>query len=192
MDLNELDFSESGEWPIAGKIAVLVLLCGLVWFGGYYYIIKDKQIDIAKAEKTEGKLKKDFEAKQKKAGTLAAYKIQKAEMDQSFSIMLKQLPRKNEVADLLVDISRTGLLNGLVFESFKPGAEHPVDFYAELPISMKVTGTYHQLSAFISNVVALPRIVTIHNVSMLPVATTGNITINISAKTYRYFDKGTN
>jgi len=192
MDLNELDFSESGEWPIVGKIAALVLLCGLVWFGGYYYIIKDKQIDIAKAEKTESKLKKDFEAKQKKAGTLQAYKIQKAEMEQEFSIMLKQLPRKKEVADLLVDISRTGLLNGLVFESFKPGSEHPVDFYAELPISMRVTGTYHQLSAFISSIVALPRIVTIHDISMIPIIDTGNMTMNISAKTYRYFEKGIN
>ena len=104
--------------------------------------------------------------------------------------MLQQLPRKSEVADLLIDISRTGLINGLRFELFKPESERPVDFYAELPISMKVTGNYHQFGEFVSAIAALPRIVTLHNLTMSPVAeSSGKMTMDITAKTYRYFDE---
>ena len=100
----------------------------------------------------------------------------------------KQLPRKSEVADLLIDISRTGLINGLEFQLFKPEGERPVDFYAELPITMTVTGKYHQFGEFISAIAALPRIVTLHNFT-LTLKEAGNMTMNITAKTYRYFDE---
>jgi len=106
--------------------------------------------------------------------------------------MLKQLPRKSEVADLLIDISRTGLINGLQFELFKPEGERPIDFYAELPISMKVTGTYHQFGDFVSGIAALPRIVTLHNLTMAPLGKdSGKMSLTITAKTYRYFDQET-
>jgi type IV pilus assembly protein PilO len=112
------------------------------------------------------------------------------EMRVVFSSMLQQLPRKSEVADLLIDISRTGLVNGLEFELFKPESERPVDFYAELPISMRVTGNYHQFGEFVSAIAALPRIVTLHNLTMSPVAeASGKMTMDITAKTYRYFDE---
>lgn len=188
--LSELDFNESGEWPLPIKIVAIILLAALVWGGGYYFMIKDKQAELETLERTEVQLKKEFVTKQEKAWNLDEYKAQLAEMRVTFSSMLKQLPRKNEVADLLIDISRTGLINGLEFELFKPGAERPVDFYAELPIDMKVTGTYHQFAGFVSDVASLPRIVILHNLSMAPLAKDGDkMTMNITAKTYRYLDE---
>jgi type IV pilus assembly protein PilO len=187
--LTELDFNETGEWPLPIKIVAIILLASLVWGGGYYFMMKDKQAELETLVRTEVQLKKEFVTKQEKAWNLDAYKAQLAEMRVTFSSMLKQLPRKNEVADLLIDISRTGLINGLEFELFKPGAERPVDFYAELPIDMKVTGTYHQFAGFVSDVASLPRIVILHNLSMAPLAKTGDkMTMNITAKTYRYLD----
>jgi len=192
MDLSsitELDFNESGEWPTPIKIVAAVLICLLVWAGGYYFILKDKQTELTKLEQKEVELKQIFEIKQAKAVNLEAYKEQLAEMRVMFSSMLEQLPKKSEVPDLLVDITRTGLINGLEFELFKPEGEKPVDFYAELPIQMTVTGTYHQFGEFVSGVAALPRIVTLHDISMGPMnQATGKMTMNITAKTYRYFD----
>tara|TARA_R110001606_G_scaffold346892_3_gene495916 strand:- start:22471 stop:23061 length:591 start_codon:yes stop_codon:yes gene_type:complete len=188
--LSELDFNESGEWPLPIKIVAIILLAALVWGGGYYFLMKDKQVELETLERTEVQLKNEFVTKQEKAWNLAAYKAQLAEMRVTFSSMLKQLPRKNEVADLLIDISRTGLINGLEFELFKPGAERPVDFYAELPIDMKVTGTYHQFAGFVSDVASLPRIVILNNLSMGPLAKDGDkMTMDITAKTYRYLDE---
>jgi type IV pilus assembly protein PilO len=185
--LTELDFNESGEWPLPIKIVAILLVTALVWAGGYYFIMKDKQAELETLEHTEMQLKREFVTKQENAWNLAKYKAQLAEMRVTFSSMLKQLPRKNEVADLLIDISRTGLVNGLEFELFKPGAERPVDFYAEMPIDMKVTGTYHQFSGFVSDVASLPRIVILHDLSMARLSKAGDkMTMDISAKTYRY------
>jgi len=192
MDLNEINFNESGEWPLIAKSTAIIVLCLLTWGAGYYFIIKDKQAALSTVENKEVELKKDFETKQKKASTLEAYKAQMVEMETSFTVMLKQLPRKSEVADLLVDISHTGLRNGLEFESFKPGGEEPVDFYGELSISMEVVGTYHQLGKFISSVVTLPRIVTIHDMKVSPIKGTDKMRMELTAKTYRYFDQKTN
>ncbi len=188
--LTDLDFAESGEWPLAIKMLAILLLCALVWGGGYYYIIKDKQTELASLEQKEVQLKQEFVTKQAKAVNLEAYKEQMKEMKIQFASMLQQLPRKSEVADLLIDISRTGLVNGLVFQLFKPEGERPVDFYAELPIKMKVTGDFHQFGEFVSAIAALPRIVTLHDFTMTPPAAgTGKMTMDITAKTYRYFDE---
>ena len=188
--LTDLDFAESGEWPLAIKVLAILLLCALVWGGGYYYIIKDKQTELASLEQKEVQLKQEFVTKQAKAVNLEAYKEQMKEMKIQFASMLQQLPRKSEVADLLIDISRTGLINGLVFQLFKPEGERPVDFYAELPIKMKVTGDFHQFGEFVSAIAALPRIVTLHDFTLTPpAATTGKMTMDITAKTYRYFDE---
>lgn len=190
MELSELDFNESGEWPFIIKLLVITLLCIVVWGGGYYFIIKDKQIELEGLEQKELQLRTEFESKNAKAINLEAYKEQMVEMRTTFSSMLKQLPRKSEVADLLIDISRTGLINGLEFELFKPEGERPIDFYAELPISMNVTGTYHQFGEFVSGIAALPRIVTLHNLTMAPLGQdSGKMSLTITAKTYRYFDQ---
>ena len=188
--LSDLDFNESGEWPLPIKIISIILICLVVWGAGYYFIINDKRTDLATLEQKELELRQSFEAKQAKAVNLEAYKEQMKEMEVMFSGMLQQLPRKNEVADLLVDISRTGLINGLEFELFKPEGERPVDFYAELPITMRLTGKYHQFGEFVSGVAALPRIVTLHNLKMGPLnKDNGMMTMDVTAKTYRYFDE---
>lgn len=188
--LSDLDFNESGEWPLPVKIIAIVLICLVVWGAGYYFIIKDKRAELATLEQKELELRQSFETKQAKAVNLDAYKEQMQEMEVVFAGMLQQLPRKNEVADLLVDISRTGLINGLEFELFKPESERPVDFYAELPITMRLTGKYHQFGQFVSGVAALPRIVTLHNFKMGPLNNdTGTMTMDVTAKTYRYFDE---
>ncbi|MED5509236.1 MAG: type 4a pilus biogenesis protein PilO [Pseudomonadota bacterium] len=191
--LSELDFNESGEWPLVVKIVAVLLVCAVVWGGGYYFIIKDKQAELKTLEQKEVQLKQEFETKQAKAVNLEAYKEQLAEMRVMFASMLEQLPKKSEVPELLVDVTRTGLINGLEFELFQPQGERPVDFYAELPIQMTVTGNYHQFGEFVSGLAALPRIVTMHDISMGPLnEKTGNMTMNLTAKTYRYFDDGEN
>jgi type IV pilus assembly protein PilO len=134
--------------------------------------------------------KKTFETKQAKAANLEAYKEQLAEMKVMFASMVEQLPKKSEVPDLLVDVTRTGLVNGLEFELFQPQGERPIDFYAELPIQMTVTGNYHQFGEFVSGLAALPRIVTVHDLKLGPLSEkTGKMTMNLTAKTYRYFDE---
>ena len=188
--LNDLDFNESGEWPIVIKAIAIALLCILVWAGGYYYIITDKEVTLAAAEAKEKMLKQTYDIKYARAVNLEAYREQMKEMKVIFSSMLQQLPRKSEVADLLVDISSSGLVNGLEFELFKPEGENPIDFYAELPIQITVTGTFHQFGEFVSAVAALPRIVTMHDLTLSPLAKEPKMmTMQITAKTYRYFDK---
>jgi type IV pilus assembly protein PilO len=188
--LNELDINEPGEWPQLFKVLAILLLSIVLLIAGYYTIIKDKQVELKALEQKEIALRTEFEIKQAKAFNLEAYREQMKEMRVVFSSMLQQLPRKSEVADLLIDISRTGLVNGLQFELFKPESERPVDFYAELPISMRVTGNYHQFGEFVGAIAALPRIVTLHNLTMSPVAeSSGKMTMDITAKTYRYFDE---
>jgi type IV pilus assembly protein PilO len=111
------------------------------------------------------------------------------EMREMFTSMLQQLPRKSEVANLLIDISKTGLINGLEFELFKPEPERRIDFYIELPISMNVIGSYHQLGSFISEIAAMPRIVTVHNLQINPLNSGDNLSMKLEAKTYRYYDE---
>jgi len=191
--ITELDFNESGEWPLPIKIIAILLIFAVVWSGGYYFLIKDKQTQLKSLEKKEVQLKKEFEAKQAKAANLEAYKEQLAEMRVMFESMLEQLPKKSEVPELLVDVTRTGLINGLEFELFKPEGERPIDFYAELPIQMTVTGTFHQFGEFVSGLAELPRIVTMHDIKLGPISEqTGEMTMNMTAKTYRYFDDSDN
>lgn len=198
INLNELDFSNIANWPRAARAFVIVLIVLAVLGLGYWFDIKDQQLQLDKAENQEGELKREFETKARKAANLEAYEQQLEEMRQSFGAMLRQLPNKTEVADLLVDISQTGLASGLEFDLFKPQVEVPRDFYAELPISIKVRGTYHEFGAFVSGVAALPRIVTIHDIAILPpteagkdkvAPASGDLVMELTAKTYRYLDE---
>ena len=196
-DINELDFNNIGIWPAPVKLVLILLICAAVLGGWYYFNTKDQLVVLESAEKKETELKIEFERKQAKAANLEKYKKQLDEMRQSFGAMLRQLPNKTEVADLLVDVSQTGLASGLEFELFDPQAEVPKEFYAELPINIKVHGTYHEFGDFISGIAALPRIVTIHNVSVYPKINKSDkaldenpLVMEAVAKTYRYLDEG--
>ncbi|RLW71358.1 MAG: pilus assembly protein PilO [gamma proteobacterium symbiont of Stewartia floridana] len=191
-DLNELDFSNVGIWPTPVKMVAVVLVAIAVMVAGYYLVIEAQLTQLDTVERKELDLRKDFETKQAKASNLDAYRQQLEEMKQSFGTMLRQLPDKTEVAELLVDVSQTGLASGLEFELFKPQEELPKDFYAELPIQVIVKGEYHEFGNFISGLAALPRIVTIHDIKIKrgdPKASDPKLTLEATAKTYRYLDE---
>ncbi|MCC5795903.1 MAG: type 4a pilus biogenesis protein PilO [Methylophaga sp.] len=187
--INELDFNESGEWPTPIKLVALLLVVLVVFGAGYYFIIKDQKTRLSQLEAQEQQLRTEFETKSGMAVNLDAYKEQMKEMEIAFASMLQQLPGRSEVADLLTDISRTGINNGLEFELFRPESERTIDFYVELPISMRVTGTYHQFASFMSDLAALPRIVSMHDLRMGPLGSDGKMSMDITAKTYRYQDE---
>ena len=200
MNLNELDFENIGGWPPAARLAVIIVIFAVVLGAGYYYFTQEKIAELESAEAKEQPLKDEFKTKQGKAANLEAYKLQMVEMEKRFGSMLRQLPQKTEVADLLVEISQTGLSNDLEFSLFKPSAEIRKAFYAELPVNIKVTGTYHDFGGFATGIAALPRIVTIHDVVMTPIKAKSKatetelekdqkLTITLLAKTYRYLDQ---
>lgn len=193
LDLSQfrnLDPNNIGSWPPLAKGGVIALVCAAVLGLGYWFDTQEQLDVLERARHSEERLKKDFETKQAKAANLEAYRQQMVEMEESFGTMLRQLPSKTEVADLLVDITQTGLASGLEFELFKPGNASPKEFYAELPIEVKVVGSYHSFGEFVSGVAALPRIVTLHDISIIPAQiATGTLTMQANAKTYRYLDE---
>lgn len=188
IDLNDLDLSAIGSWPNSVKVALIAIVCIIVLVAGYFLDISG-QLDVReRSQRQEVTLKSDFETKQAKAANLDAYKQQLADMETSFGTMLRQLPSKTEVEALIVEISQTGLSSGVNFQLFKPNAEQQIEFYAELPIQMKMTGTYHQFGEFVSGIAALPRIVTLHNISIKKGKTSDKLSMEVLAKTYRYMD----
>lgn len=192
-ELRSLDYNDPGGWPLPIKAVAIVLLCVAVLGAGYWFDTRNQLVQLDNAQKNEIKLKSTFQVKVGKAVNLDAYKAQLKEMKRSFGAMLRQLPGKTEIADLLVDISQAGIANGLEFELFKPEAEVPAEFYAELPIKIRVTGTYHQFGEFVSDVAALPRIVTLHDISIKPVKSKdgkSDLVMDATAKTYRYLEEG--
>jgi len=188
IDINDLDLSSIGGWPMPVKAALIAVVCIIVLALGYFLDTQKQLEALERNRNDEIKLKKDFETKQAKAANLDAYKKQMEEMKRSFGAMLRQLPSKTEVEALLVDISQTGLASGIEFQLFKPEAERKIDFYAELPITIKMTGTYHEFGRFVSGIAALPRIVTLHNISISS-DKSGSLSMNVLAKTYRYLDE---
>jgi type IV pilus assembly protein PilO len=192
--LNELDLNNIGEWPSA--IKALAILIGCIAIGGavYYLDTQNQLLRLDQEHAKELELRQTFETKQRKAANLDAYRQQLEEMKESFGAMLRQLPDKTEVAALLVDVSQTGLAAGLEFELFQPEGEQSKDFYAELPINIRVTGRYHEFGRFISGLAALPRIVTIHDVKISnPGGERGTadakLLLQAQVKTYRYLDE---
>ncbi len=188
-DLNDLDFSNIGGWPTPVKAGLIVIVCIIVLVLGYFLDISNKRDELARAESQEATLKNEFKTKQAKAANLDAYKKQMKEIEESFGTMLRQLPSKTEVENLVDEISQTGLASGVEFILFKPQAEQFVEFYAEKPIAIKVTGNYHQFGRFISGIAALPRIVTLHNIKIERDDKTDRLTMDATAKTYRYLDE---
>ena len=192
-ELRTLDPRDPGRWPLVVRglfVALVFLACaGVAW---YLLVWNEDRPVLAKAEADELDLRTQFETKQQRAANLDAYKAQLAEMERSFGAMLRQLPGKTEVPNLLVDISQTGLAAGLSEKLFQPAPEKSNGFYAELPIKIRLVGTYHQFGAFVSGIAALPRIVTLHDIQIGPVdAKSGgydNLTMDVTAKTYRYIE----
>ncbi|MCR4508328.1 type 4a pilus biogenesis protein PilO [Pseudomonas sp. 32.2.56] len=192
IDINDLDFNNVGSWPVAVKFIAGVIVFVAVLALGYNFHLKDLQLQLEAQQAQESSLKEQFSSKAFQAANLEAYKEQMQEMEVSFGALLKQLPSDTEVPGLLEDITRTGLGSGLEFEEIKLLPEAAQQFYIELPIQIKVVGTYHDLATFVSGVASLPRIVTLHDFELVPVEVGGVSTLRMSilAKTYRYNDKG--
>jgi len=193
--LRNLDPNDPGRWPVGVRIATAALLFLVAAAGGYYFLVWKNQRPLLLEERAkEGQLMESLTAKARRAANLEAYRVQLAEMEKSFGAMLRQLPDRTEVPNLLVDISQTGLAAGLEEKLFQPQGENKMDFYAELPISIRLTGGYHEMGKFASGIAALPRIVTLHDIEITPpsdrnVTETGELTLNVTAKTYRYLDE---
>ncbi len=191
-ELRSLDTSDPGRWPLPFRIAAVVLvLVAVSALGIWQMVIKVEIPELEAAERQEQELRANFEQKQRRAANFDAYRNQLAEIERDFGTMLRQLPGQTEVDSLLEDISQTALASGLEEKLFQPRAEAPQDFYAELPIRLRYTGSYHELAEFVSGVAALPRIVTLHDIRVTPVSVNGvaELQLDVTGKTYRYLDE---
>ena len=191
-ELKSLDVNDVGRWPMAFRAAVIVITFILVVaLGVYFTIVKDKYPQLTKIEAEEESLRITFENKQRKAANYDAYVAQLDQIQQSFGTMLRQLPGETEIPSLIVDVSQTGLAAGLQEKLFVPQAEVPRDFYAEKPIKIQLSGSYHELANFVSGVAALPRIVTLHNINISREDTNAfdQLSMEVTAKTYRYLEE---
>ena len=191
-ELKNLDPKDPGRWPLLFRgLAILVLFLVAAAALIYFVPIQNQAPDLDRAQREEQDLLRTFDERQRKAANFEAYKAQLKEMERSFGAMLRQLPGRTEVPSLLVDISQTGLAAGLQEKLFQPAAEVRRDFYAELPIRIRLTGSYHQFGSFVSGIAALPRIVTLHDIAIAPEgkdASPDHLTLDVTAKTYRYLD----
>ena len=191
-ELRSLDTSDPGRWPLPFRVgAIAIAFAAVVAFGIYMFVMKSEVPLLEGAQRDEVDLRAQFEDRQKKAANFDAYRAQLAEIERDFGAMLRQLPGQTEVPNLLVDISQTGLGAGLEEVTFTPIAEIQKDFYAELPIRLRYTGSYHELGNFVSGIAALPRIVTLHDISIRPASTEApdELTLDVTAKTYRYLEE---
>jgi type IV pilus assembly protein PilO len=201
--LRQLDPRDVGRWPLAFRalgVALVFLITTALLI--YYFVNRGNLEDLRKAETVQQSLWQTFDQKQRKAANLEAYRQQLAEIERTFGAMLRQLPGKTEVPSLLIDISQTGLAAGLEERLFQPGAESGKDFYAELPIKIQLSGGYHEFGLFVSGIAALPRIVTLHDIEIVrgtgtrgatrgrAQAPSDQLTLNLTAKTYRYLEEG--
>jgi len=170
MNLSEVnwDFNVAGSWPLPIKVAAIVIVSIVVAGAGFYYITLDQLAELEQYEVEEQSLKSSFETKQRKAVNLPDYREQLKQIEASLGEMIKQMPTKAEVANLLIDISQTGLASGLEFRLFQPASPIRKDFYSELPIKIKVIGKYEEIGLFVSGLASLPRIVTVHDVAISP------------------------
>ncbi|GGA67291.1 fimbrial protein [Arenimonas soli] len=192
IDLRNLDFNNSGAWPIQVKVGACVLLIALIIGLGWYLFVSDRRLMLQAEESTEIQLREEFQGKQGRAANLEPLKQQLAQMEVMLQQMLRQLPSKNEMPDLIVDISQTALAAGINNELFQPGAESQREFYAEKPIQLRMVGSYHQFGAFVSGVASLPRVVimTMHDISLQPRdGSDGILVLSGTVKTYRYLDE---
>jgi type IV pilus assembly protein PilO len=190
-ELQALDINDVGRWPVLFRAAVIaIVFVAVSVLGIYFTIVEDKRPELQRAEEDEVQLRLTFENKQHKAANYDKYKAQLVRMQQSFGTMLRQLPGETEIPSLIVDISQTGLAAGLQERLFVPRAEIPRDFYAEKPINIRLSGSYHEIGKFVSGIAALPRIVTLHNITITPEQTDTYdvLSLEVTAQTYRYLD----
>src|SRR6202167_5387802 len=192
-ELRALDPRDPGRWPFAVRagavgLCFLAVAIGLI----YVFVWQDRMPELQQREDAEQQLRNEFRSKHSKAINLAIYKQQLSDIEKSFGALLRQLPSKTEVPNLLVDISQTGLAAALEEKLFQPGQEVKKDFYAELPIHIQLTGSYHEFGAFVSGIAALPRIVTLHDIQITPTEKSAGsfdqLQLDLTAKTYRYLD----
>jgi type IV pilus assembly protein PilO len=187
-EIRRLHIRDAGNWPLLPKVVVLGALFAVVVIAGGLFDWRDQLDSLGQAQAEEAKLRDSFASKKAKAVNLELYVQQLREIEESFGALLKQLPNKSEMDALLTDINQAGLGRGLQFELFKPATQEKMaDFYAELPISVKVTGNYHDMGAFASDVAQLPRIVTLNDISIA--SDKGTLTMDAVAKTFRYLDE---
>jgi len=190
---HHLEPDNIGTAPAAIRMGVFITLFVAIIGAGIYFDTQDQLQVLERKERKETELKDEFKAKADKAAKLELYKEQLAEMEASFGALLRQLPETTEVESLLVDVSQTGLAAGLEIKKFKPSDEEKKGFYAELPISLEVSGSFHQLATFISGIAALPRIVTISDMKLEPFSgedqPDGKLKMAATAKTYRYLQE---
>jgi type IV pilus assembly protein PilO len=191
-ELRSLDPRDPGRWPLpvlAGAVGLCFVVLSAVLTYMFVWQSERPQLDRFQAE--EQQLRTEFKQKHEKAVNLVVYKQQLKDIERSFGALLRQLPGKTEVPNLLVDISQTGLAAGLQEKLFQPGNEVKKDFYAELPIKIELTGSYHQFGQFVSGIAALPRIVTLHDIAIKPASKDSydQLVLDLTAKTYRYLDE---
>ena len=199
-ELRSLDTNDPGRWPLPIRAgAVALVFAAAVAVGIWMMVIKAEMPKLEAAQMEEVTLRGQFEDRQRKAANFDSFRAQLAEIERDFGAMLRQLPGKTEVPSLLVDISQTGLGAGLEEQTFTPTGEIQKDFYAELPIKLRYTGSYHELGNFVSGIAAMPRIVTLHDITIRPTgaangsangsANSDQLTLDVTAKTYRYLDE---
>jgi type IV pilus assembly protein PilO len=190
-DFQNLNPKDVGAWPVVPRVSVLVGVLLLILLAGWFLVWVDQLEALQAKQRTELKLREEFVVKKKQAVNLDLYIQQLNEIDRSFGALLKQLPNKSEVESLLVEINQAGMGRGLQFELFKPGAEQIKDFYAELPINVRLTGTYHDFGAFAGDIGKLSRIVTLNNVAIVinPQSKDGTLVMDAITKTFRYLDE---
>ncbi len=190
-DFRNLNPKDVGAWPVVPRFTALFALFTAILFAGWWFSWSDELDVLTTREQEELKLREDFVAKKTQAVNLDLYVQQLNEIDRSFGALLKQLPNKSEVESLLVEINQSGMGRGLQFDLFKPGPENVKDFYAELPINVRLTGNYHDFGAFAGDIGRLSRIVTLNNISISanPQAKDGSLVMDAVTKTYRYLDE---
>ena len=187
-ELNKLDIKTVADWPLPAKLGLLGILLALLVAGGWWFLWSPALETLDASQAREEELKSVYVTKKGQAINLEAYRKQLADIQESFGALLKQLPNKQEMDALITDVNQAGLGRGLQFELFRPGGEAKSEFYAELPIQIRVTGGYHDIAAFTSDVAQLSRIVTLHNISLAPTRD-GALSMDAVAKTYRYLDE---
>lgn len=188
-DFRYMNPNDPGAWPVIPKMSILLGVFLALLLAGWWFFWNDQLTTLDSAQQEELALKDQYLLKKRQAVNLDLYTQQLAEIDRSFGALLKQLPNKSEIEALLIEVNQAGLGRGLQFELFRPGAEQIKDFYAELPVTVKINGTYHDIGTFAADIAKLPRIVTLNGVSIVPLKGGDSLTLDATVKTFRYLDE---